>query len=143
MTYGFTLVPYGRITYVIPQLISYLVKSEVVAHGRSSVDDIVRFLYTGQMLLWVMFEKETENPIGFTITEIKQYPQKKMLVWQYAAGENVIPDEVDRLVNETIEKFASDMKCDGLELVGRFGWKQKAKVHGYVPYAVAYEKFLQ
>lgn len=141
MTYGMTWIPYGNLTAILPQLIPYLRKSELVSHGRSSVDDIVRYLYTGQMLLWAVYEEGADTVSAFIITEIKQYPQKKMLVWQYLAGESHIAKDAYEVVYSTIEKFAKDMQCNGMEVVGRFGWKPLATKLGFSSYAVLYEKF--
>ncbi len=141
MTYGMTWVPYGNLTAILPQLVPYLRKSELVSHGRSSIDDIVRYLYTGQMLLWVIYEEGTEKPVAYVVTEVKQYPQQKMLVWQYVASDEGILDGVEELTHKTIESFAKDVGCNGLEAVGRFGWKRMTKNFGYKSYAVLYEKF--
>ena len=141
MTYGITWIPYGRITYVMPQLLEYLKKSEFYTNGRSDIDDIVKNLYSGQDLLWAVFEETTEKVVGFVITEIKQYPQRKMLFWKYTAGDVGILDDVEELVHSTIERFAKDTKCDGMEAIGRAGWKPQAKKFGYTPYMIMYEKF--
>jgi hypothetical protein len=143
MKYGVTLIPYGNLTAVLPELIPFLHKSELVSNGRSSIDDIVRYLYTGQMALWAAYEEDTKNIIMFMVTEIKQYPQKKMLVWQYAAGEELIADKLKNIAIPLMEKFARDMGCDGIECVGRHGWKPTAKEFGYSSYAVTYEKFFE
>ena len=63
-----------------------------------------------------------------------------MLFWKYTAGDIGI-DGAEELIHNTIERFAMDTRCDGLEALGRFGWKHQAKKHGYTPYMVLYEKF--
>lgn len=143
MTYGVTWVPYGRITGVLPQLLPYLVKSERRTHDRNEVDDIVKNLYSGQDLLWAVYEEETEKVVGFVITEVKQYPQSKMLLWKFTAGDIGVLPHVEELVHNTIERFAKDIKCDGMEAIGRFGWKHQAKKYGYTPFMVLYEKFFE
>lgn len=143
MTYGITWIPYGRITGVLPQLLPYLAKSEYYAHGRNDVDDIVKNLYSGQDLLWAVYEEESEKIIGFVITEIKQYPQSKMLFVKYLAGDIGTLEGAEEVVYSTIERFAKDTRCDGIESIGRFGWKPRAKKHGYTPYMVMYEKFFE
>jgi len=140
MSYGVTWVPYGRITGVIPQLIPFLAKSEYWATGKVDVDDIVKNLYSGQDLLWAIYKEDTEEVVGFVITEIKQYPQKKVLSWKYTAGDIGILPGAEEVVHSTIERFARDTRCDGMEAIGRFGWKHQAKKYGYTPYMVMYEK---
>lgn len=140
MKYGITWVPYGNLTAVLPQLIPHLRKSELVSHGRSNIDDIVKYLYTGQMLLWAIYQEESETVSAYIMTEFKQYPQKKMLVWQYFAGEAHFLQDAYEVIQNTLEKFAKDTQCNGMEAVGRPGWKPLATKLGYSSYAVLYEK---
>lgn len=140
MTYGITWVPYGRITAVLPQLLPYLVESERKTHDRNDVDDIVKNLYSGQDLLWAVYEEGTEKVVGFVITEVRQYPQNKMLLLKFTAGDIGVLSGVEELVFTTLERFARDTKCDGMEAIGRFGWKPQMKKYGYTAYMVLYEK---
>jgi len=143
MTYGITFVPYGQISFVLPSLMNYLTKSEFWTRGRANVDDIVRFLFTGQMQLWAIFDQETQQIHAFIITEIKQYPQSKMFVWQYGAGEIGVLEATNTLVVETIEKAAKDSGCEGMEIMGRPGWRREAKRFGFTSETVMYEKFFE
>lgn len=135
-----SIIPNGLIYKFIPALAHHLERSEYWSKGRSNVDDIVRFIYTGQMQLWVIFDEE-EKSIGYVVTEIKQYPQSKMLVWQYGAGDYGVLEATNDLVFETIERFAKDTGCNGLEVFGRPGWKREAKRYGFNSQTVMYEKF--
>ena len=85
MNLDFSLVPYGVLSTAIPKVIKYLEVSESWTRGRSTTDDILKFLFTGQMQLWVVLDDK--EIYGQIITEIKQYPQCKMLVIQYCSGE--------------------------------------------------------
>ena len=76
-----SLIPPGTVAGVIPSLLPYLVKSQEWTRGRAKVDDILRFVLNGQMQLWVGHD---DNDIyGHVITEVKTYPQCKMLTVQY------------------------------------------------------------
>jgi hypothetical protein len=141
MNLEITLVPYGQISYVIPSLIKYLEKSEGWTHGRSSVDDIVRFVLTGQMHLWAVYEPDTEHIYGYVITEVKQYPQCKMLVIQYCAMEPNHMRHVEEVMHETSERFAKTMGCAGIEFFGRPGWEPHVKKRGFTVKTIVFEKF--
>lgn len=141
MNLQITLVPYGQISYVIPSLIKYLEKSEGWTHGRSSVDDIVRFVLTGQMHLWAVYEADTEQVFGYVITEVKQYPQCKMLVIQYCAMEPNHMRYVEEVMHETSERFAQTMGCAGIEFFGRPGWEPHVKKRGFTVKTIVFEKF--
>lgn len=141
MNLNISLVPYGQISYMVQPLIKYLQKSEDWTKGRSSVDDIVRFVLTGQMQLWVVFEPESQEIHGYVITEIKQYPQSKMFVIQYCAMEPNHMKYVDEVMHETADRFARDAGCAGIEFFGRPGWEPHVKKRGYTVKTVVFEKF--
>lgn len=141
MNLSISLVPYGQISYMVQPLIKYLQKSEDWTKGRSSVDDIVRFVLTGQMQLWVVFDPDTQEIHGYVITEIKQYPQSKMFVIQYCAMEPNHMKYVDEVMHETADRFARDAGCAGIEFFGRPGWEPHVKKRGYTVKTVVFEKF--
>lgn len=141
MNLSISLIPYGQISYMVAPLIKYLQKSEDWTKGRSSVDDIVRFVLTGQMQLWVVYEPESQEIHGYVITEIKQYPQSKMFVIQYCAMEPNHMKYVDEVMHETADRFAKDAGCAGIEFFGRPGWEPHVKKRGYTVKTVVFEKF--
>lgn len=136
-----SLVPVGRVAWVIPTLLPYLKVSEDWAHGRATVDDLIRFVLNGQMFLWVVHDED--KVYGHVITEIKQYPQCKMLVIQYCAMETGTLEKINPKMQEIAERFAKDAGCVGIEFVGRPGWKQTAHEYGYAVQSVTYQKFFE
>lgn len=141
MSYAVTRVPYGQISYILPGLVHNLQKSELWTRGRASIDDIVKFLYTEYMQLWVVHNPEQEQMYGYVITEIKQYPRTKMLVFQYSAGDYGVLENSGDVVFETLETFAKAENCVGIEFFGRPGWKRHAKKHGCHVNTVVFEKY--
>ena len=136
-----TLVPNGQVAQLIPALWPYLATSEEWTHGRAKVDDILRFILTGQMQLWVGHE---DNEIyGHVITEVKAYPRCKMLVVQYCAGEPNHMQYVEDQMYDLLDRFAKDAGCAGIEFVGRPGWRKSAGSHGYTVQSVTYQKFFK
>jgi len=136
-----TLVPNGQVAQLIPALWPYLATSEEWTHGRAKVDDILRFILTGQMQLWVGHE---DNEIyGHVITEVKAYPRCKMLVIQYCAGEANHMQYVEDQMYDLLDRFAKDAGCAGIEFVGRPGWRKSAGSHGYTVQSVTYQKFFK
>jgi len=140
MNFDISLVPYGKISYVIPSLIRYLNESEVWALGRASIDDIVRFALTGQMQLWAVYDVATNEMHGFVMTEVKHYPQKKMFVVQYCAMTPNHMKHIEDKMHEMADKFAREMGCQGIEFFGRPGWEPHVKKRGYTVKTVVYEK---
>ena len=140
MTHAVTLIPYGSLWQVLPHLADSLHKSEFWSRGRASVDDIVRFLYVGQMYLWYVYDSTQVGLQGYLITEVKEYPRKKMLVIQYCAGDTGVLEDSAEVVFNTLERFAKDAGCAGVEFFGRPGWTPHAKKRGYDVQTVVYEK---
>lgn len=136
-----SLVPPGMVSNVIPALLPYLRESEKWARGRATVDDILRFVFTGQMQLWIGHEENTIY--GHVITEIKEYPQCKMLIVQYCAGEPNHMQYVDDEIFDLLDRFAKDTGCSGVEFVGRPGWRKQAEKYGFEVRSVMYQKFFK
>jgi hypothetical protein len=136
-----SLVPYGNICRAIPTLVPCLEKSELWTKGRACIDDIIRFILTGQMQLWFVFDPDAPDKYAYLATEIKQYPQSKMLVVQYCAGDTGTLATSRDICFEMLEKFAKSMSCLGIEFFGRPGWTPHAKKHGYTNKTVVYEKY--
>jgi len=135
------LIPPGMVAQTIPALLPYLTKSQEWTRGRATVDDILRFILTGQMQLWVGHE---EGKIyGHVITEIKDYPQRRMLVVQYCALESHHMQYMDDEVSDLLDRFAKDAGCSGVEFVGRPGWRNQAAKYGFEVQSVMYQKFFK
>jgi len=133
------LIPPGQVALVVPALLPFLQESQKWTRGRATVDDILRMVLMGQMHLWAVHETGTVH--GHVVTEVKQYPQIKMLIIQYCAMSPGVQDQVDAVMHETAERFARDAGCAGVEFVGRPGWRKVAEKHGYDVQSVVYQKF--
>ena len=136
-----SLVPPGMVSSVIPALLPYLAESEKWTRGLARVDDILRFVLNGQMQLWIGHEENTIY--GHVVTEIKDYPQCKMLVVQYCAGEPNHMQYVDDEIFDLLDRFAKDAGCAGVEFVGRPGWRKQADKYGFEVRSVMYQKFFK
>ena len=143
MNLELSLVPVGNVSQTIPGLFPYLTKSELWDGGRTKVDDILRFVLTGQMQLWVVFSVENNEIYGYLITEVKQYPQCKMLVIQYCCIEDNHMQYIEDKMQDTAERFAKDMGCAGIEFIGRPGWGKRISKYGYDTKSVVYQRFFK
>jgi hypothetical protein len=135
-----SIVPVGEVCDVLPELLPYFQVSARWSRGRASADDILRFVLTGQMQLWWVSDERGTH--GHFITEVKQYPQCKMLVLQYCAARTGTLDEVQEL-HTIAEQAARAAGCAGIEFVGRPGWRATARKHGYKTQSVMYQKFFE
>ena len=71
-----SLVPPGMVCSILPQILPYLKVSEEWTMGRATADDILSFILSRQMQLWVVMDDQ--NIYGHLITEVKQYHQCKI-----------------------------------------------------------------
>jgi hypothetical protein len=137
----FSLIAPGQVSMMVPALLPYLRQSEQWTRGRAKVDDILRMILIGQMGLWALYDDQVVY--GHVVTEIKQYPQCKMLTIQYCAAKPNYMEHLDDLVAETMDRFARDAGCAGIEFVGRPGWRKAAKKYDFQVQSVMYQKFFE
>lgn len=141
MSYEISYVPKGQLSFVLPAIIPMMHKSEFRSKGRSTVDDILSFLFDGSMFLFIVFDTETNRIHGYTMGKIRHYPQYSMLSMKYAAGEVGVMEQVETQMHAFVESFAKSAKCKGIEFVGRPGWKRTMLANGYTADTIVYEKF--
>jgi hypothetical protein len=136
-----SLVPHGAIAGLVPTLLPHLRESAQWTRGRATVDDILYMVLSGQMQLWAAHD--AQRMYGHVITEIKTYPQCKMLTVQYCAMEPGALEQVEDIMQDVAARFAKDAGCAGIEFVGRPGWRTTAKKYGYEVQSVMYQKFFE
>ena len=136
-----SFVPEPMLSDVLTGLYEYFQKSEKWTRGRAEVSDIFSFLMSGRMQLWLVYDTDSLQGYGYTITEVKEYPQCKMLVVQYCAGEPNHMQHVEDRMHEVLEQFAKTADCAGIEFFGRPGWGAHVKKRGYTIQTVVYEKY--
>lgn len=88
--------------------------------GTHDLEDILYAISTGEMQLFA-------NKGGCAVTQIVEYPKKKVLFVFLAGGEL---DSVISLHDEAME-YAKSRGCDTLMQIGRMGWTRELKKHGW------------
>ena len=142
MTLQISIVPYLDLAFTLPLVSGYLTEAANRTKGRSSLSDIARTVFNGAYTLWLVFDPEAKTVHGCFITEIKTYPQMKMLCIQHCAIDEHHMAQVEEDMQPLAARFAKDAGCDGIEFIGRPGWKKHAEKYGYLAQSVAYTKFL-
>lgn len=87
-----------------------------------TADDILKGLVFEKFQLFISWENKVESAV---ITEVAQYPQKKILRYFLAGGNNI--NNWLEPIQEKIEKFAKLNNCNSIEVAGRKGWARKLK----------------
>ena len=84
--------------------------------------DIIDGLIQDRFQLFISWEDHVESAV---ITEIAEYPQKKICRYFLAGGNNM--DNWLEPIQKAIEQFARDTQCNAIEVAGRKGWARKLK----------------
>ncbi len=142
MSLDISLVLYGDIAKTIWAVMPYLSEAAARTKGRSSTDDIVRTIFTGQYALWVVFDKGTNRVHGCFVTEVTQFPQCKILTVQHCVIDANHMEPMEERMQEIASKYAADCGCTAISFVGRPGWKKHAEKYGYSANSVTYTKML-
>lgn len=143
MNLDISYLPKERVPDHLGALLTFLKTSEKWTFGRSTLGDILQQILSGQLQLWVVFHADSGQIAGHIITEIKQYPQFKLLVVQNCAMEPHIMQHVADKMQSIAESFAKDTGCAGIEFVGRPGWGKHVEKYGYDVQHVTYQKFFK
>jgi|TARA_R100001443_G_scaffold105063_1_gene113964 hypothetical protein len=87
-----------------------------------SSQDILDGLIQNKFQLFISWENKVESAV---ITEVAQYPQKKICRYFLAGGSNM--NNWLEPIQQEIEKFAKYNNCQAIEVAGRKGWAKKLK----------------
>ena len=116
-----SLIPQEVFDVVAQDASRLLAPSVELSGGRESLDTLWYRLTHDYFQLWMFFD-EDNIPEGALVTSIEQHPLKKMLNLRFIGGDNL--DGWHEELLETLERYAKENGCDGMETVGRFGWKK-------------------
>jgi len=107
--------------------------------GRYSDQELLDQVEDGRQMLWIAFEEAPRQIIGVVTTHIMNYPGRRMLGVLVCSGDRL--EEWVKPMIETLERFAMDQKCHGIEMTGRRGWGRIVGEYGWLPQHTVYEKF--
>jgi len=111
------------LTDVVEELIRckpWLEAALELSGGTHTLDDVVQAIIKGEMQFW-------PAPKGCAVTEIVNYPRKKVLHIFLAGGE--MEQIID--MDDSAVEFAKMNGCTGMSIAGRRGWKRVLKDKGY------------
>ena len=89
--------------------------------GTHEVEDVLEGIRSGRMQLWPAKR-------GCAVTEIIEFPRKRVLHVFLAAG------EMDQILDmlESAKEWGRQQGCTGFTIAGRKGWKRVLAKHGFV-----------
>ena len=122
-------VPAEYVKQVWPDVKDYLDGAAAYTHGRYEVEDILDSIIGYDHTLWIAFTEEGIK--GAVVTNIIDYPRKRMLCMSFCGGVEL--DEWKDPMLQLLQKWAYDNDCDGIEATARLGWGKIFKSDGHKP----------
>lgn len=133
----FSLVPPTEAANIRDQIEPFMKRACDRSGGRYGVEDVYDSIAAGRCHLWIVFEPGMKIVLALT-TVFSVFPKSKWLTVQFAGGGEL--NRCKRLVLSTLERFAKDNDCAGVEAVGRAGWSRRVASLGYQEQHRFYEK---
>ncbi len=97
--------------------------------GAFTAEDIHQLILDKQMQLWGVHDGDLK---AVFITQVVEYIRIKRLRLVLIGGHEM--DGWEQIVSESMDKFAKENGCSGIELWGRKGWLKRLAKYGYQEY---------
>lgn len=131
-----TLVPTEHVDGVWPLVERHMAAAAEYTFGRYNLDDIRESVTQYDHTLWLATDDDLAV-VGGLVTCIRDYPRKRFLNLVFIGGERGLEWKDEML--STMQCWAKDNHCDGIESIGRVGWSQIFKQDGYTLRGYSYE----
>lgn len=122
-------VPSGMAYQAWPDIAPLIAEAIEMAEGRHTIATTLNGVSSGHMTALVALSQA--KPIMGCVIQVALYPAEKWLQIPFCGGSRMgewLPQLVD-----TIDAFAYNEQCVGVEISGRGGWARVLAPHGYVP----------
>tara|TARA_R110000824_G_scaffold30128_17_gene99443 strand:- start:1190 stop:1639 length:450 start_codon:yes stop_codon:yes gene_type:complete len=128
MTHTVSIIPRSVLNVVQGDAMRLLEPAVDRSDGRHNISTVWAAIEEGHYALWLAFDANN-TPVGSLVTRLEEYPLKNMLNLLFCGGAEL--EEWHEAMLDTLEVYAKEHKCDGMELIGRPGWKPFLKKHGW------------
>ena len=128
-------VPIEYVPECWPKVEAFLEGAAEYTHGRFTASNIYDRIVEDGYVLWVAFEGDVI--IGAVVTNVLDYPQKKVLAMPYCGGVELVKWKDPMLA--LLRKFAAQVGCQAIEATARKGWAKVFKDDGYKEQWVTFE----
>lgn len=136
-----SLVPPAYLQTCLKYIEPLMLRAVETTNGRSGIKDLINDIVAQDQFLWVCFEIDPIVYYAICTIKIIQYPNRRMISGIYVAGDHM--DKWRDPLLDTLEKFAKDQNCDGIEMTGRYGWKRVLADRGWKTDFCLYERDLR
>jgi hypothetical protein len=123
------LIPAVHVETVWPLAEPHLKRALQYSDGEFTLEETRGFIRDGRFQLWLGWDSGTRRAIGAGVTEIFDYPRKRVCFLVLWASEAPRTRWLDGL--QAVERWAREQGCQGMRLLGRKGWGRV--LSGYRP----------
>lgn len=123
-----SLVPKDHVLAAWPHISEHMRRAAEYTGGRYLPDDVLSLVMDLDYLLWVAFDSSGQIK-GAVVTGVIEYPRRKCLHLMFCGGEDGDSWKMPMLT--TLQRWAKETGCEGIEALGRFGWQKIFKREGY------------
>lgn len=123
------LIPAAHIETVWPLAEPHLKRALQFADGEFTLEEARGSIADGRFQLWLAWDGAERRATGAGVTEIFDYPRKRVCFLVLWASEAPRPRWLDGL--QTVERWARENGCKAMRLLGRKGWGRV--LDGYRP----------
>lgn len=120
-------IPPGELGRVWPMAKNHLDRA-CVRTPKSEIEQVFQSIANEECQLWMLWDTKHRSSTGAIVTEILSYPTGYRAV-RIVLGGGVMDGWPEQIA--TIEAFARDEGCHGVEIVGRRGWARVMAEQGY------------
>jgi hypothetical protein len=128
MTHSVSIIPPSVLNVVQEDAMRLLKPATDRSDGRHDVSTVWADVEDCRFTLWMAFDPKNK-PVGALVTTFEAYPLRNMLNILFCGGSELEDWHEDML--DVLEEYAKEHNCDGIELVGRPGWKKFLQHHGW------------
>lgn len=114
------LIPAEHVQTVWPLAEPHLKRAMAFADGEFTLDEAQAYLTEGRFQLWLAWDAAQKRAIGAGVTEIFDYPRKRVCFLVLWASEAPRARWLEGL--QAVEQWASAKGCRAMRLLGRKGW---------------------
>lgn len=114
------LIPAAHLETVWPLAEPHLRRAMTFADGEFTLDEARACIGDGRFQLWLGWDVAERRAIGAGVTEIFDYPRKRVCFLVLWASDAPRSRWLESL--QTVERWAKGQGCKGMRLLGRKGW---------------------
>jgi hypothetical protein len=115
-------------TVIWPQLLPFIDASLATDPlGRYRAQDVLEYLLSGRLRLWVSYDQDSQSFEMAGVTEIIQFPTCRTCHVWFVGGRNM-KAWIKEIVS-TVKEYARSENCSHMTTAGRRGWIRAAGWH--------------